>query len=151
MIAVLIVISVFFPTTCWFLFGSPDLQNSANLLFFSVFLLHIFAVIWQGKLFKLFGGDRYTYGAVGLGINIWSLAYTFILVYQIFHNILFFDWFFGNARYESAQQVPKSLVGLLLIGLLVTIAIPLLTTRNVTPLPQKDERRKFESPGEGGI
>jgi uncharacterized membrane protein (UPF0182 family) len=150
MIAVLVVLSVILPTTCWFLFGSPDLNNSANLLFFTIFVLHICAVIWQGKLFKLFGGDGFTYGAVGLGINIWSLAYTFVMVFGLFHRVAFFQLIWGEDFYKDAQHVPKILVGFLLLGLLLTIAIPLLTTRHVTPLSKKSDRREFDTPGDGG-
>lgn len=151
MIAVLIVLSVILPTTCWFLFGSPDLNNSANLLFFTIFVLHIFTVIWQSKFFNLFGGDGFTYGAVSLGINIWSLAYTFIMVFGLFHRVALFQFIWGQDFYKDAQHVPKILVGFLLLGLLLTIAIALLTTRHVTPLPQKADRREFETPGDGGV
>jgi len=151
MIAVLIVLSVILPVTCLFLFGSPDLNNSANLLFFTIFVLHIFTVIWQNKLFKFFGGDAFTYGAVGLGINIWSLAYTFSLVFASFHRMAIFEAIWGEDYFTDIQHVPKVLVGFLMLGLLLTIAIPLLTTRHVTALPQKGDRREFETPGDGGI
>ena len=125
---------------------------SANLLIFSIFVVHIFAVIWQSKLFSFFGGDGYTYGSVGLGINIWSLAYTFTWEISIFHKMLFFRFFWGENAFKDVTHIPKILVGLMLLGLLLTIAIPLLSSRHLTSaLPKKTERREFETPGEGGI
>ena len=143
--------SVAGPAILWLIFGGPDLRNSANMLFFMITVLHIYVLIWQRKVFQWLGGDYYTYGSVNFAINLLSLFFTVIFFKQIFHNSRVFEWLFGRSYFRDIFDVPKTLIGIALAGLLVTITLAVFTSKHLVPLPRKSERRSFQPPGEGGI
>jgi hypothetical protein len=142
--------SAVIPAILWLIFGSPDLKNSANALFFIVMLLHLYVLIWQRKVFKWLGGDYYTYGAVNFAINLVSLIYTLALSFLLFHRSILFEWMLGRSYYQDIADIPRVLIGFMLAGLVVTLSLAFFTSRHVEPLPAKSDRRTFETPGEGG-
>jgi hypothetical protein len=138
------------PVILWLGFGAPDLNNSANALFFSVTVLHLYVLIWQRKVFKWLGGDFFTYGAANFAFNLLSLIYTVVLSFLVFHRSILFEWLFGKSYYQSIDEIPRILVGFMLAGLVVTLAMALFSSRRLERLPSKSDRRSFETPGDGG-
>lgn len=151
MIVFYIFFSVAIPAVLWFLFGGPDLRNTAHVLFFVVMVLHLYVLIWQRKIFKWLGGDYYTYGSANFAINLVSFIYTLVFSFLLFHRSTLFEFVFGTSYYKSVSQVPNVLIGFALAGLLVTVSLAVFTSRHLEPLPKKSDRREFETPGEGGI
>ncbi|MEI7785117.1 MAG: hypothetical protein WCK08_12085 [Betaproteobacteria bacterium] len=147
-----ILLSLVLPALAWLLLGGPDLlNNSAKLFVFSVVALHLLAVIWNRLIFKIFGGDVYTYGAVNFALNVIACAYTLVISASLFHKLAVFQWIWGEAVISKLSDLPKAFIGLSCLGLLFTLLIPMLTSRSVSPLPQKSDRRDYETPGQGGI
>jgi len=77
---------------------------------------------------------------VALAINGSSFAATFILCWIAFLR-------FGG-RIESLSSISPIVWGVIGIGVLVTVSIPMATSRHVSPLPKASERREFENPGD---
>lgn len=133
-----LVYSVFLPVTIWLLFGAPDIRLAGNLLLLLVVVLHLFAVIWFRSVFALFHGDAFTYGFVALGFTLSSFVTTFITAFVTF---LVFD-----RRIETVGMISPISWGAICVGFLVTIAVPVLTTRHVSPLPKASSRREYQDP-----
>ena len=133
-----IVYSLFAPAIIWLLYGLPDLFLTGNLGLFLVVILHLYAFLWIGFLFAWFHGDTFTYGMVALTINGLSFATTFILCWIV---LIRFD-----RKVEALSSISPFIWGVIGIGLLVTISIPMVTSRHVSPLPKVSERREFENP-----
>jgi len=131
-----LVYSVILPFVLWLVFGAPDLRLPGNLLLFLVVILHLFAVIWFRRIFAMFEGNSFTYGAVALSINISSFISTFVASFLTF---LLFD-----RRIESVGMISPFAWGAIGLGFLVTIAVPVLSTRHVDPLPKASSRRDYE-------
>ena len=109
-----------------------------NLGLFAVVVLHLYAVIWVGALFAWFRGDRFTYGMATLTINSLSFATTFFLGWIVLTRF--------EGKIESLSSTPPIAWGVICIGLLVTISIPMVTSRHIAPLPKTSERREYENP-----
>ena len=122
----------------WLLLGAPSLEFAGNLALVSVVALHLNAVIWTGSFFSLLGGDRVTYGGYTLGATILSFAINFVIVWIVLR------WHGGEVR--AAAEISPYAWGLMGLSALSTVAMPLLTHRNVEPLPKLSERRDFENP-----
>jgi hypothetical protein len=147
-----ILLSILLPALTWLLLGGPNLlDNSANLFIFAVVTLHLLVLIWNRQVFRIFGGDDYTYGAVNFALNLLACAYTLVVSASLFHKLKIFQWIWGEALINSLSDLPKAFIGLACLGLLATLIIPMLSSRNVSPLPRKSERREYETPGQGGI
>lgn len=147
-----ILLSIVLPALAWLIFGGPDiLANSANQFVFGLVTLHLLVVIWNQWVFRHFGGDAYTYGAVTFGLNLIACAYTLAITASLFHKVALFQWIWGEAVITKLADLPKVFIGLSCLGLFLTLLIPILTTRRVSPLPNKSDRREYETPGQGGI
>jgi hypothetical protein len=70
---------------------------------------------------------------------------------SLFHKVALFQWIWGEAVITKLADLPKVFIGLSCLGLFLTLLIPILTTRRVSPLPNKSDRREYETPGQGGI
>lgn len=138
MITSRLIYSVFLPLTIWLLYGAPSLLLMGNLAVMVVVVLHLYAVIWVRYVFKLFDGDAFTYGALAFGFNLSSLLTTFVSG--------FVTLYLHGRAIENVGDIPALAWGVICLGFLVTIAIPVLTTRSVGPLPKQTERREYESP-----
>ncbi len=133
-----IIFSIVLPGTIWLLYGSPDLTLAGNLGIFLVVVLHLYTAIWVDALFTWFRGDRFTYGMVTLTINSLSFATTFFLGLFVFYK--------SGGKIESLGSISSIVWGLIWLGVLATIAIPMIASRHVAPLPNASERRDFENP-----
>lgn len=133
--------SLFLPFTIWLVYGSPDLRLMGNLVLFLVVVLHLFAVIWLRWIFAIFQGDAFTYGMVALGINISSMLSTFAAA--------FITFYIYDHRIQTVSMISPFAWGVICLGFLVTIAVPLLTTRHVAPLAKESSRRQYEDPSSG--
>ena len=133
-----IIYSFVLPVIIWLLYGLPDLHLAGNLGVFLVVIIHLYAFIWIGSVFAWFHGDRFTYGMVALAINGVSFATTFLLGW-----IALFRF---ERKIESLSSISPIVWGVIGIGVLVTVSIPMVTSRHVAPLPKASERREFENP-----
>lgn len=138
MTAIKIFLSIVLAFITWLLLGGPDLSKSGNLIISLVIIAHIYVVIWSGPIFRAFKGDEFTYGMATLGINIFSLLYTFATAGALLY-------IYGNSI-NDVNAVPKYIWGIMLLGVLFSVLIPMLTTSDVRPLPKKESRREFEPP-----
>jgi hypothetical protein len=139
------VLGLALPTVIWLLFNGPNLKASANLFFFGIIVLKFYWLIWGRVLFAMFGGDRFTYGGLALGLNIYAFAQA--LVWGLFYFTIS-PMMLGSQRWQHLSEVPTWLVGYLSVWMLLNLAIPLMTSRHVSPLPKASERRTFETPGD---
>lgn len=147
-----IFLSLALPALTWLLMGGPDLvNNSAYLFLFGVVTLHLLVLIWNQWVFRMFRGDAYTYGAVNFALNLISCVYTLLVSAVLFHQFIVFQWIFSNAPINQLSDLPKVFIGLACLGLFFTLVLPVLSARAVSALPQKSERREYETPGQGGI
>lgn len=140
MLIIKLILSVVLSFGFWLLYGAPDIQMAGNLAIFGCTVLHLLFIIWNKETFALFGGDAFTYGMATLGINmasfIWTLVSGWIILYM-----------YGmGGGIASIQQVPYFVWGLLTLGLIGSLLIQMLTTNHVSPLPNRDDRRQYESP-----
>ena len=114
------------------------MQMVGNLVIFGITILHFLIIVWNRQFFHLFGGDAFTYGMVTLGINlstfVWTFAAGMIILYRYGHNI------------STFQDVPYFIWGLLSLGLIGSLLIQMFSIRSVAPLPERDERRNYETP-----
>lgn len=133
-----IIYSLVLPGIIWLLYGSPDLRLAGNLGIFLVVVLHLYAFIWVGAIFSWFHGDKFTYGMVALTINGLSFATTFLLCGIVVFRL--------DRKIESLSFISPIVWGVVGIGMLVTVLIPMMTSRQVSPLPKASDRREFENP-----
>jgi hypothetical protein len=133
-----ILLSVAAPIISWLLLGGPRLDLTGNLALFLVLIAHFYAVIWNDLMFRFFRGDRFTYGAVAMSLNMVSLAASFLAVWITMH--------FAGKRLEHLHDISPYIWGLIALSMLATIVFPVLTQRNVAALPNESERRVFEDP-----
>jgi hypothetical protein len=133
-----VIYSLVLPVVVWLLLGAPSLEFSGNLAVLVVLLLHLGALIWYESLFSMVRGDTLTYGMVTQGLN--------ILLFAVCCVGTGVTLFIADGRIVSPSDVPKFVWGGLILGLLLTISIPLLASRQVRPLPRATDRREFENP-----
>ena len=138
MIFIKIFLTVALSFAAWLLIGGPGLDAAGSLVIFGFLAFHLIIIIWNRSIFKFFGGDDFTYGMVTQSINILSFVYSLIVTFVIFH-------FFGYSI-PSFNSLPKYLWGTLALGLIGSITIQMLSTKYVSPLPNRDDRRVFEKP-----
>jgi len=137
-----ILYSIFIPVTIWLLYGAPDMSLNGNLAFFIVVMLHLYAVIWSDTIFKLVDGDRFTYSMVSKGINLMSFTTSFV--------VGFFTFYYHDWEIKFVTTIHPMAWGLVCVGFLITVAVPLLTTRHVDTLPTINDRRTFVDPTDEG-
>ena len=138
MLIIKLLLSIVLAFSCWLVYGAPALQMPGNVLVVGCTILHIFIVIWNKEVFALFRGDAFTYGMVGLGINLASLGWTIgagILILYLY-----------GKEINSLGIVPPFVWGGLCLGLIGSLLIPMLTTNGTSPLPNRDSRRDYELP-----
>ncbi|MEI6720322.1 MAG: hypothetical protein WCO67_06120 [Betaproteobacteria bacterium] len=126
------------PLVLWLLFGAPSLAIAGNLVLFAAMTCHLLAVIWSDSLFRLVGGDTFTYGSVNRALTGVSFLVTAVAGGFALHA--------GASRIQSVGDVPAYVWGVLLMGLVITITVPLLSAAPVGRLPKSSDRRGFEDP-----
>jgi len=128
---------LFSAVTYWFLCGGPDfVAHPASLGLYIIGLIYLAAITWNAQIFKLFYGDSYTYGAVGLGI-----AYAIGLPALVFVSVLVRV---DSNLYEFPVWLTKVGVGFLLFGLLVIASVPIFSSNSAGVLPIKESRRWYD-------
>lgn len=138
MLIIKLLLSLVLAFSCWLIYGAPELQMVGNVLVFGCTILHILIVIWNKEVFAIFRGDSFTYGMVGLGINLASLGWTIGAGLLILYT-------YGK-EIHSLSVVPPLVWGGMCLGLIGSLLIPMLTTNSVSPLPNRDSRREYELP-----
>lgn len=133
-----ILLSIAAPLISWLLLGAPHLNLSGNLALFVVLVAHFYVVIWNDLVFRLFSGDRFTYGAVALTINLISMVTNFVAVWVTLH--------IAAKHIARVTDISPYSWGVIALSLMATIIFPILTQRNVAPLPRATDRREFEDP-----
>ena len=133
-----LIASLVLPAIIWLLYGAPDLALSGNRALMAVIVLHLFAVIWLRPMFRLFRGDDFTYGMLGLSLNLVSFAVTLVAGFVGMRLI--------HQQLASVHDLPAIIWGMIGLGLAMTAAIPVLTMRSVSPLPKASGRREYEDP-----
>ena len=111
---------------------------TGNALIFAVTGLHLGLVIWNREIFRVFRGDEFTYGMVTMGMNILSLLWTVV-------SSLIIVSVYGR-EIAALSSLPSMVWGIMSLGLLGAVLLPVLSTRSVAPLPDRDERRTYENP-----
>ncbi len=138
MIIIKIVFAILLGLISWLLYGSPDITLAGNFFIWGSTICHLLIIIFNREIFGLLGGDVFTYGMANLGINLasfgWTLLGGFIVLFRYDQHI------------EKLNAVPSLVWGLLLLGILGSVLIPLLSTRHITSLPNRDDRREYEPP-----
>jgi len=125
----------------WLLLGAPALEDSGNLLLYAVTVFHLYTVIWNQEIFKLFRADEFTYAGASRAVSIPSLLVTYITS--------------GLSLVVNKMHIPEIALispfalALVLIGIFSTIAIPFLTSGTIPDLPSGSERRIFVDPHQG--
>ena len=133
-----ILLSAAMPLISWLLLGAARLDLAGNLSLFIVLVAHLYAVIWNDLVFKIFRGDRFTYGAVAMTLNLISVVTNFVAVWFTLHS--------AAKHIEHVSDISPYSWGVIALSLLVTVIFPLLTHRDVTPLSGEADRRIFEDP-----
>jgi hypothetical protein len=126
------------PGVIWLLLGAPSLLISGNAILFAFVIAHLLVVIWNDAIFALFRGDSFTYGMYSMSVNIISFAITFLVAFLV---LLFSDGLLG-----SAKDIPAIAWGLMVLGVLGTVFLPLLVSHNVAPLPRPADAREYHDP-----
>lgn len=133
-----ILLSAALPLIAWLLLGAPHLDLAGNLSLFIVLVAHLYVVIWNDLVFKIFRGDRFTYGAVAMTLNLISIVTTLVAVWFALH---------GAAKHlEHVSDISPYYWGVIALSLLATVIFPLITHRDVAPLPGEADSRIFEDP-----
>lgn len=140
MIFVKLILSFVLSFGFWLLYGAPNIQMAGNLAIFGCTTLHLLFIIWNKETFNLFGSDSFTYGMVTLSINITSFIWTLVSGGLILYA------YGENGSITSIQQAPYFVWGFLTLGLVGSLLIQMLTTNHVSSLPNRDDRRGYESP-----
>lgn len=122
----------------WLLIGGPGLDAAGSFVIFVFLIFHLMTIIWNRATFKFFGGDDFTYGMVTQAINLLSFVYSVIVTFIIFQ-------FYGQSI-SNFDAIPKYLWAALSLGLIGSFAIQMLSTKHVSLLPNRDDRREFEKP-----
>lgn len=135
-----LIFSITIPPIIWLLYGGPSLVLVGNLAVFAWVTFHLLAVIWQRQLFALFRGDAFTYGVLARALN--GIALTAALVAG---GIVFLVY---GGDIETLASIPKFIWAFMLISILFTILFPVMSSRDVTPLSTKADRREYENPGD---
>lgn len=133
-----ILLSLAAPLISWLLLGAPRLDLAGNLSLFVVLVAHFYVVIWNDLVFQVFRGDRFTFGAVAMALNLVSVVTNFLAVWFTLHH--------AAKRIEHVTDISPYSWGIIALSLFVTIIFPVLTHRNVAPLPSAADRRVFEDP-----
>ncbi len=141
-----LLLALVIPCVIWLVFNGPDLRHTANLFFVAIIVLKFYWLVWGRYLFGLFGGDRFTYGGVALGISVFAFGQS--LLWGLYYFLLF-PLVSGASGWKEFRDIPNWMVGYLSLWLLLNLAISHLTSRHVAPLPKASERRAFEQPDTG--
>lgn len=132
--------STVLPPIIWLLFGGPDLALAGNAVLFLTVVVHLYVVIWNDFVFGLLRGDAFTYGMVTRAINMVSFLTSLVVGWLALLAL--------GDQAASLSSVPKPALGVMILSLLLTIALPLLTSRQVSRLPTAADRRTFHDPRE---
>jgi len=122
----------------WLLIGGPGLDSVGTLLIFVFLVIHLLVIIWNRATFKIFGGDEFTYGMVSQSLNMLSFFYSLVITFVIFH-------FYGKSI-PHFDDVPTYLWGALTLGMIGSFTIQGVSSKNVSRLPERSNRRVFEKP-----
>jgi hypothetical protein len=133
-----ILYSLILPPLIWLLFGAPSLLHASTLGILALPLLHLWLVIWQGQVFRLLKGDRFTYGSVSRAINILAVAFSLVIA-----RLALFTY---GAASDSLSSVPAYFWGAWMLALVVSLSLPILASRQLEPLASDADRRSFENP-----
>ena len=138
MLFVRAIFSILLPLATWLVLGMPSLTPHGTLGAFGVMWFFELNWLWQRVAFRLFRGDRYTYGHVN---TIFSTGAALAAI-AIGIAVLVVHGF----KIDSLRQLGSwTLLGWL--GCLVAAwLIPMLTTASVEKLPSAADRRKYEDP-----
>ncbi len=138
MLIIKLILSVVLSFSFWLIYGSPDLQMPGNVLIVGCTVLHLLIVIWNKEVFRVFRGDEFTYGMVGVGVNLasfgWTLGAGILVLYSYGKQI------------NSLGMVPSFVWGGLCLGLIGSLLIPMLSTSKISQLPNRESRRDYELP-----
>lgn len=132
--------SLTIPLVIWLLFGAPSLALPGNAALLAVVVAHLYTVIWIDVLFTWLRGDVFTYGMVTRSINMLSFLTTLAIAWVAMLTL--------DRHAESLASVSMPAWGVMILGLLLTIALPLQTGRVVKSLPTAADRRSFHDPRE---
>ena len=128
--------SLIIPFIIWLVYGAAKFSDTPVLFIYTVTIFHFIFVVWNREIFEYLSGDVYTYGSVVFAINLiaffWTLISGFVIasVFQIFTPIQLIASNFTFAFF--------------LLGLITSLAIPLLTNKNVKKLPKSSSQREYE-------
>jgi hypothetical protein len=138
MIAIRLLFSALLPLATWLVLGAPDLAPRGTLVAFGVMAFFELNWLWQRAAFRLFRGDRYTYGHVNtiLASAALLLALAIGVAVLVRHGFKIDSW---------RQLAPWALLGWL-VCLVLAWLIPMLTTSAVEKLPSASDRRKYADP-----
>jgi len=130
-------IFLFTSVVYWFLCGGPNfVEHPASAGLYAIALLYLAMITWNKQLFYLFNGDLFTYGAAGQGIAI-AVGLPAVTISAFFIRV-------DSNIAEVPTWIGKIGIGFLLLGILLVASIPILSTNDVTTLPQVDSRRLYE-------
>ncbi len=132
-----IICSLVMPVIIWLLYGMPDLHYVGNLAILIVVTAHLYAAIWVKSLFSWFRGDAFTYGMVAMAANGMAFATTFLTCWI---KLLLLE-----RRIESLSAIAPIVGGISALGILMTVAIPMFTSRHTTPLPVDRDRGELQA------
>jgi hypothetical protein len=122
----------------WLLYGGPDLSRAGTLAVFAFTALHLLLVVFNRELFRTLGSDELTYGLTMLSMNIVGFGVTFV-------GGLGLLYMFGP-RIDKVAEVPEELWGVMILGVLLSLVLPLLSVRGAQRLPDASAMRPFEPP-----
>lgn len=128
--------SLIIPFIIWLVYGAAIFSDLPVFFIFTVTIVHFLFVVWNREIFEYLSGDVYTYGSVVFVINLiaffWTLISGFVIasVFQILTPVQFVASNFTFAFF--------------LLGLITSLAVPLLTNKNVKKLPKSSSQREYE-------
>jgi uncharacterized membrane protein YphA (DoxX/SURF4 family) len=136
-----IIYSLVLPPILWLLCGGPSIHYAGNVALFFAVTVHLYLVIWLGKIFELVRGSAFTYGTLAQALSVVLAGVTLVAALQA---ILRFD-----EKIADVATIPNFTWGIIALSMLLTIAIPIGSHRNVSALPKISDRREFEDPTDG--